>query len=272
MNLEILLFVACLPIIVMCTYIYKKDNDKEPSKILRKLFIFGSISIVPIIFLEYTISKIVILDRVNYISLFINIFITISLIEEGVKWVTVNKSVFNDIEFNHAYDAIIYSVFVSLGFALIENINYVLRSGVVVGLLRAVTTIPAHTFTGIIMGYFLGKSKQEDINKNEKNAKKYMFLSLFIPILCHTLYDYFTFIESNTASILFLIMVIVMYIISVIIVHKISILNKNFDGTKYDSKERNLVISDSSLFLDTLIKVLVITLILIVIYAGVIFL
>ena len=266
MNIYFLIFIACIPIILMCTYIYKKDNDKEPAKTLRKIFIYGIISIIPIVILELLASK-VIIDKRNIASLFINVFVTVGLIEEGIKWGIVNKSIYNDEEFNHPYDAIIYSVFVSLGFALVENFIYVIGEGFRVGVLRAITTIPAHTFTAIIMGYFLGKSKQEDVNKNDQSAKKYMFLSLIIPILCHTLYDFFVFRETGMATILFLLMVVAIYIIIIKIVGKVSKIPNNFDGSKYDSKERIKYESNSSLFTDSLVKVLVITLVLIAIYA-----
>ena len=263
MNIQFLLFIASIPIILMCVFIYKKDNDKEPTKILRKLFIFGVLSIVPIIILELVTDKIIVLDNNNPIMLFINVFVTVGLIEEGIKWVIVNKTVFNDIEFNHAYDAIIYAVFVSLGFALIENILYVISSDIKVALLRGITTIPAHTFNAIIMGYFLGKAKQEDYNNNDKLSKKYMFLSLLVPILCHSLYDFLIFMQTTNASVLFIVLVVIMYVISYKIVRDISILSKNFDGTKYNSKERTKHISDSNIFTGALIKILVITLILI---------
>ena len=269
MNIYLLIFIACIPIILMCTYIYKKDKDKEPTKTLRKIFIYGVISIVPIVVLEILANKIII-DKNSIVSLFINIFVTIGLIEEGIKWTIVNKSVYDDIEFNHAYDAIIYSVFVSLGFALVENFIYVISNGVSIGILRALTTIPAHTFTAVIMGYFLGKAKQEDINKNEVLAKKYMFLSLIGPILCHTVYDFLIFRETSIATILFIIMVVVIYIISIKIISKISSIDNNFDGSKYDSKERVKYESNSILFIDSLMKVLIITLVLIAIYALII--
>ena len=41
---EILLIIAILPVILLGTYIYKKDKHKEPSSLLVKLFISGIIS------------------------------------------------------------------------------------------------------------------------------------------------------------------------------------------------------------------------------------
>jgi RsiW-degrading membrane proteinase PrsW (M82 family) len=48
---------------------------------------------------------------------------------------------------------------VSMGFAAFENILYVFQGGFKVALLRAFTAIPAHATFGVIMGYYMGKSK-----------------------------------------------------------------------------------------------------------------
>ena len=272
MQLELLIFVSCIPIILMCAYIYSKDADKEPSSTLRRLFIYGIISIVPIILLELLTNKIVVLDKDNLASLFINTFVTVGLIEEGTKWVIINKSIYGDKEFNHAYDAILYSVFASLGFALVENLIYVLQDGVVVGLLRAITTIPLHTFNGIIMGYYLGLAKKEDISNNKVYAKKYMFLSLLMPILAHTFYDFFIFIEKTPATYMFIFFVITMYIISYIILRNISIIRTNFDGSRFDAKRKKEYSVDKEIFTYALSNVLLITLILILLAALIIIL
>ena len=260
MNIHILIFIAALPVILMCIYVYKKDYDKEPPSILRKLFICGILSIVPIIMLELLCDKITILDKRNFLSLFINVFVGISLIEEGTKWVIVNKAVYNDIEFNHAYDAIVYSVFASLGFALVENIIYVLNDGILIGLLRAITTIPLHTFNGVLMGYFIGLSKSDDIGKDVVSSKQNMFFSLLLPVLTHTIYDYLIFLEDIRAVILYVVFVVGMYIISFKIIKNISLIKKNFDGSKYNSKKRVKYVGNTALFSYALGKMFVITL------------
>ena len=40
---SVLLFLAIIPVIVIMTYIYNKDRNKEPTKLLVKLFLFGII-------------------------------------------------------------------------------------------------------------------------------------------------------------------------------------------------------------------------------------
>ena len=61
--------------------------------------------------------------------------------------------------FNFKYDGIVYAVFVGMGFAIFENIKYVLEYGLLTGILRAMTAIPGHCAFAIIMGTFYGSAK-----------------------------------------------------------------------------------------------------------------
>ena len=155
-----------------------------------------------------------------YRYIFIATFVGVGLIEEGAKWVVTNKCIYNDKEFNHAYDAIVYAVFASLGFALVENILYVLSLGAGTGVLRALITVPSHACDGIFMGYYIGKSKQ----------------CLLIPVIAHTLFDFFILSQRNLLIVIFFIYTIVMYIICFILVKKVSKTESNFDGSNLENK------------------------------------
>ena len=52
----------------------------------------------------------------------------------------------------YVYDAIVYCVFISLGFASIENLIAILSNsgGFTLALQRGLITVPAHAFFGII--------------------------------------------------------------------------------------------------------------------------
>ena len=246
MYLYYLVGIACLPVILLCMFIYKKDNDKEPKKLLRKLFLFGIGTIIPILILELIVDGIISTDNnSNLVLLFIATFVGVGLIEEGAKWVVTNKCIYNDPEFNHAYDAIVYAVFASLGFALIENILYVVQLGFGIGLLRAIITVPSHACDGVFMGYFIGKARQESFNNNQTEANKNMLYSLLFPIIAHTLFDYFIFSQRGILLVVFILYTIAMFVVSFILVNKVSKINYNFDGSTLENKMQVLN-SDSS--------------------------
>lgn len=76
---------------------------------------------------------------------------------------------------------------VGLGFALLENILYLLSAGnwVVTGLVRGAMAVPGHTIDGMMMGVFLAWWWRKDIQ-----TPAALFLALGLPILAHGFYDF----------------------------------------------------------------------------------
>ena len=224
--------IAIIPVILLCNYINNKDIDKEPKKLLKKVFIWGMVTVLPILVLELNIDKILSTDdNESLIQLFAATFVGVALIEELFKWLVVYFSIYKHKEFNHAYDAIVYCVYSSLGFAVIENLFYVLGGGFSVGLLRAFITVPAHACDAVFMGYYLGKAKQAEFNNNQKKSDKNLVLSLLVPTLTHALYDFFIFSDRTLLLIVFVIFTIAMFIVCFKLVKKVSLVERNFDST-----------------------------------------
>lgn len=199
--MEILLFIAILPIYLIGHWIYHKDTRKEPTSLLKKLFIGGILSIFLTLlltqilgslfpFLKTDIETIITL---NTVQIFLFSFFGIAVIEEFSKWIITYKIGYHNQEFDEIMDMIVYATFVALGFACLENILYVLTSGITVGIIRALSAVPGHACDGIVMGYYLGLAKQQDLQGNTKKHKKYMFLSYLIPVILHGFYDFFIF-------------------------------------------------------------------------------
>ena len=212
-------------------YIYKKDKNKEPSKLLAKLF-FGGISscFLVIIFSSILGVFIPILTKepseLNLIQLVLYAFIGIALVEEFCKWLITYKTTFNEIEFEESYDMIVYSVFVALGFAFFENLLYVYEGGLTTGILRALLAVPGHACDGVFMGYYLGLAKQNALHNQRELKKKYLILSIIIPTILHGIYDYCLFTGKILFIILFLIFVIYIYIHTIKKVKKVSSINR----------------------------------------------
>ena len=66
----------------------------------------------------YLLENVVSATRVNY-GILTAIFV--GLIEEGAKFFFLYKFTWKDKAFNYRFDGIVYAVFVSLGFAALEN-------------------------------------------------------------------------------------------------------------------------------------------------------
>lgn len=142
----------------------------------------------------------------DFLVQLIILFISSNLFFErqDVKWLFTYVICWKDKNFNYVYDAIVYCVFISLGFASIENLIAILSNsgGFTLALQRGLITVPAHAFFGIISGYYLGLAKKYEARRWNKRKRKYIILSLLIPIIVHGMFDSLLFL-SSTASLLF---------------------------------------------------------------------
>lgn len=196
--------VAVLPVFLIGLFVYMCDKIKDPSKFLFKLFMFGVLSCFPTVFVGSILDIFFpSLDDMNFLQLFVYVFVSIALVEEFFKWFFLYKCSYNHEEFDSTYDMIVYAVFVSLGFACFENILYVSSYGISTGLIRAVSAVPGHACYGILMGMYLGIAKIKEIDGNFVVANKYKMLSLLIPTIAHGIYDYCVFSGSTLFLIIF---------------------------------------------------------------------
>jgi len=184
------LILAILPPVLIAYYVYQQDKfEREPKSLIVKSFLFGCISVVPILILE------LIFNENLFSSLFVYMFCGVALVEEGMKYFFLKKYLFKNPEFNEPLDGIVYAVMVSLGFATVENIAYVIgaqEQGTFVAVLRMFSAIPLHAACGVIMGYFVGMAKF-----NKENYNSLLLKGVLIATLVHAIYNYFLFLGQG---------------------------------------------------------------------------
>ena len=228
---ELLLFVvSILPVFLIGLYIYKKDKEKEPLRLLVKLFLGGFASCILTLIISMVMNLIPIFaadtSNLNLFELIINVFIGVALVEEFSKWIMAYLISYNEEAFDYLYDAILYCVFVSLGFACFENLLYVAENGLFVGIIRAISAVPGHACDGIFMGYYLGLSKLGSLNNRKDLKTKYLILSIIVPTITHGIYDYCLFSGKVIFIILFFVFIILMYIYVIKKVKKVANSNR----------------------------------------------
>ncbi|MEP5253423.1 PrsW family intramembrane metalloprotease [Winogradskyella rapida] len=187
-----LLLLAIAPVFSIILYIYFQDKyDKEPKRLLAISFALGAVVSILIVFVLYLFTGrfIPLTDEFSIWQQFIQAFVVVALAEEFSKYVIVKYYAQPQKAFNEPYDGIMYAVMVSMGFACTENILYVINGGYQVALLRALTAVPAHAVFGIIMGFYMGKSKFSN------RSVLFNLTGLFLAVLFHGAYDFFLFIN-----------------------------------------------------------------------------
>ena len=231
----LLLLLAVLPVLLILFFVYKKDKDKEPLGLLLSFFFKGigscflvlAISNVLSVFLPFMNKEV---EAMGFMEVFLYAFVCVALVEEVCKWMMVYFGGYNHQEFDEIYDILVYSIFVSLGFAFFENLLYVFSSGSLqIAILRAVSAIPGHACDAVFMGYYLSLAKQCKVLKRKEQEKSFKIKSILIPTVLHGIYDFCLMSGYALFVLVFLVFVIFLYISSIKKLNKLSRANKNLN-------------------------------------------
>lgn len=183
--------IALAPVAIVFTIVFMLDRyDREPLRLLILSFVFGILIAVPVVFAEIYMQQLFgIQDEQNpLLPTVLLAFVVVAFSEEGFKFLVLRLYAYPKKAFDEPYDGIMYAVAVSMGFAAIENVLYVLGGGLGVGILRMFTAVPAHAAFAHMMGYFVGLAKFES---NAAKRVGFMLLGLGLAVLTHGLYDFF---------------------------------------------------------------------------------
>lgn len=192
----ILLSIAILPVAGLLIFIYFQDKyQKEPIKSLLKAFFGGWLAVVMDIGLVTTIEYSIGLFPILPDTVFYDSFLTAAIPEELCKFLIFMIFIWRDKNFDEYFDGIVYATFIGLGFACVENIEYVFMYGFGAGVSRALFAVPGHFLFGVLMGYFLSLAKF-----TPEKRKKYIFLGLLFAIIAHGLYDWLLMFVDRLSS------------------------------------------------------------------------
>ena len=221
----ILIAAAVIPAIILLIRVERADRlEKESRGLLASLVLFGIASTAIASLLERIGMGI--LDSVfEYESTLYNILLyfgVVAFAEEGAKYVLLKRRTWRNPEFNCQFDGVVYGVFVSLGFALWENIEYVALFGLGTAAIRAVTAVPGHACFGVFMGAWYGMAKRREGAGDLAGAKRMRTRALLIPALLHGFYDFAASSESDSMNLVFFGFVIIMFITAYRLVKHVS--------------------------------------------------
>ena len=181
------LLAAIAPVLFLLSYIYMKDKKApEPTEQLFKAFRYGVLSAICVMVVMSPFGPSG--QPVGILQCMKVSFFEAGIPEEFFKWLFLYILIWRSPQFDEYIDGIVYAVFISMGFACLENVMYVLPNSMGTAVSRALLSVPAHFLFAVIMGYFFSMGKF-----HSENRTRYMVLSLVLPVVAHGLFDTFAF-------------------------------------------------------------------------------
>ncbi|MBQ9874651.1 MAG: PrsW family intramembrane metalloprotease [Thermoguttaceae bacterium] len=185
------------------------------------LFLGGALATAPILLCEIGLTEIFDPDPKTIRGAFIDAFVVAGFVEETFKFIVLMLFVLTTSRFIRYVRGISFAAFVSMGFAFVENIFYIVQHDLpnhhlITAITRALTSIPGHFSFAVLMGYFLslavlGKNKGVNILKTKGafaeasasrkwNFFKYLALSYLSAVGAHGVYDFLLMVGRADAD------------------------------------------------------------------------
>ena len=191
--------------------------EPEPIKVLLRVGLLGGLmSVIPAIIGNSLAQHLLGLDgfvtdfsREITLPLALGSAVFIGINEEIWKFLATLRLVKKLPEFDQPIDGMIYAMTVALGFAAIENLEYMIRFGAGVLVARSLLSMPTHLACAAIWGYGLARAKFISRHKKYfKTALPYLLAAAGV----HAAFDFFLFLRTWTVLLVFpLLLFIVWY-------------------------------------------------------------
>lgn len=202
-----LLLISLAPVAIIAGYVWFRDKyEREPLCMLVWALLAGALITLPVVVAEQLISAAG-AGLYGMAGVAWQAFAVAAFTEELFKFAALYLLIWRSPEFNDKFDGIVYATFVSLGFAGVENVLYVLEGGWTTGLMRAWTAVPAHAIFGVTMGFYFGMARFYPQKQQQLKLKAW-----WMPFLLHGIYDFILMTGIQWLWILFLAFVGFLYL------------------------------------------------------------
>jgi RsiW-degrading membrane proteinase PrsW (M82 family) len=177
---------GAIPALVVMAFIERFDAKRpEPKHALRRVAVLGGLSTLPAIAIEQVLSTLGPIGGAP--QALWSAFVVAALTEESMKALVLYRAVWRTPAFDERLDGIVYATRAGLGFALVENVGYLLDthgSGdfLWVFVLRAVLAVPGHAIYAGFMGYWAARQRFDRVGPG-------LVGGLVIAVALHGTYD-----------------------------------------------------------------------------------
>lgn len=185
---------AVAPGIAVCLFIYSLNKyGKESLRFLVISFILGMAATLPALLVQLMVEDVRTEPWRHSIASYVwYAFAIVALSEEGSKFLVLRLYAYPKRAFREPFDGVVFCVMIGMGFATVENIEYVHKFGLETGVSRFFLAIPAHAAFAVLMGYPVGRAKFERSRSFGLLAK-----GLLVAVLFHGSFDFFLFAQQN---------------------------------------------------------------------------
>jgi RsiW-degrading membrane proteinase PrsW (M82 family) len=181
-------------LIAMFLFDYLDRKRPEPRSLRWKVAMAGALSVIPVLLADAFIIRAAApytYPGYTYNGALFQSFGVAAAVEELFKISAIYWIVWQRSEFDERMDGIVYGARAGLGFALLENVAYLvtqpdLDAVVKTGILRALLAVPGHALWSAIIGYSAARMRFDRKGLG-------FFGGYLIAVAAHGLYDYAIF-------------------------------------------------------------------------------
>ena len=197
----LLLAIAIAPGIAISLFIYSmREYGRESLRPLILSFVLGMAATLPPFAIQLLAGDV--RDdpsRHSVLSFAWYAWVIVALSEEGSKFLLLRWYAYPLPTFREPFDGILYAVMIGMGFATVENIEYVWQFGMETGVSRFFLSVPAHASFAVLMGYNVGWAKFEP-----QRSGRLMWKGLLVAVFFHGSFDFFLFLQQKQESLPYL--------------------------------------------------------------------
>lgn len=190
----LLVALAVAPGVAVCLLFYSLQRlGKESMRYLVLSFVLGAVATLPALAVQ--LLSVDVRNDPWHQSIWSYLwfaFGVVALSEEGGKFLILRGYAYPKKVFREPFDGVIYSVMIGMGFATVENIEYVRQFGLETGVSRFFLAIPAHASFAVLMGYPVGRAKFEP-----DHSLQLLLRGLGVAVLFHGSFDFFLFLQQS---------------------------------------------------------------------------
>jgi len=192
----LLIALAIAPGVAVCLFIFSLNRlGKASMRYLVTAFLLGAAATLPAL-----VAQLLAVDvrmepwRHSILSYIWYAFAVVAFSEEGSKFLVLRLYAYPKKVFREPFDGVIFSVMIGMGFATVENIEYVRQFGLETGVSRFFLAIPAHASFAVLMGYPVGRAKFE---RQRQRKAGLLLKGLAMAVLFHGSFDFFLFLQQS---------------------------------------------------------------------------